>query len=186
MTTAEIDTIVAKLLDTRIEEIREALVSDNLLTSEIETCLITKCKALSLGLAVATPLEKTRKTQKKSEVFKYDKKDITTDNDCGIEREYDEIEGMPIYGWCKKTRDCVYYPRAGLLTKPPSYRWAGENWKAVLLERHDQQSVHGGDPDLALDDFTGTFPNSAIAQRQKNIAEWVASSSSEHVASPHE
>lgn len=180
MTTAEIDTIVAKLLDTRIEEIREALVSDNLLTSEIETCLITKCKALFLRTpVVATPPEKTRKTQKKSEVFKYDKKDITTDNDCGIEREYDEIEGMPIYGWCKKTRDCVYYPRAGLLTKPPSYRWAGENWKAVLLERHDQQSVHGGDPDLALDDFTGTFPNSAIAQRQKNIAEWVASSSSD-------
>ena len=115
-----------------------------------------------------------KKPRKKRETFKYDKKDITTDEDCTIEREYDEIDGKPIYGWDKKTRDCVYDSESGLLIKPPSYRWAGENWKAVLLERHEQQSVHGGDPDLALIDFTGVFPNSTIAQRQIDVDEWVS------------
>lgn len=176
MATTNVDTInaiVAKLFDLRLEEIREALVSENLMTPAIYTCLTTKCRALFLGSTVTTTQSKA---PRKRRVFMYDKKDVTTIDDCDIEREYHEIEGKPIYGWCKNSRDCVHDPKVGLLTKPPSYRWAGKKWRAVLLERYDQQSVHGGDPDLALDDFTGTFPNSAIAQRQKNIAEWVASS----------
>jgi hypothetical protein len=45
----------------------------------------------------------------------------------------------------------------------------------VLLERFTQQSDYGGDPDLELNDFTGTFQNSIINQRTSTLDKWLSS-----------
>ena len=120
-------------------------------------------------------------TKKKKKTFPYDKGDITTPSNCFEEREYDEIKGRVIYGWNKYTLSCVYKPKPGLLSKPPNYRWAGKNWKTVLLERFTQQSDYGGDPDLELNDFTGTFQNSIINQRTSTLDKWLSSETTDTI-----
>jgi len=97
---------------------------------------------------------------------------LTTSKDCNIEREYDENEGLPVYGWSIDTNDCIYEPTVGVLTDPPPYRSATGKWREVLLERFEQQSVHGGDLNLPIEDFTGVFHESTINKRSR-INDWV-------------
>ena len=81
-----------------------------------------------------------------------------------IEREFDELRGLPVYGWTKKQKQPQYKPKSGLITKPPKFRDAGSRWREVLLERFEQRSVHGSD-DTNLEDFDGTFHRAPIRLR---------------------
>lgn len=87
---------------------------------------------------------------------------LTTKNNKYIEREFDELLHEPVYGWTVKTRQPVYKPKQGIIRTPPIFKNAGSRWKKVLLHRFEQQSFYGGDDDLDLDDFDGTFHNSII------------------------
>jgi len=94
---------------------------------------------------------------------------ISTKENKHIEREFDEIEHKPVYGWTVKQRQPQYKPAVGLLIEPPIYETAGSRWKKVLEERFEQQSWYGGDDELNLNDFDGTFHNARVYRHLKNI-----------------
>jgi hypothetical protein len=91
---------------------------------------------------------------------------LTTNNNKHIEREFDELKNKPVYGWTVKQRQPQYKPAIGLLKKPPVYENAGSRWKKVLEERFEQQSWYGGNNNLNLNNFNGTFHKSRA--RTKN------------------
>lgn len=93
---------------------------------------------------------------------------LTTKHDYQLELEYDEILGLPVYGWSVKNNHPVYKPKIGVSKKRPKYQHAGKKWKDVLLERWTQRSSLGGD-DTKLDDFDGIFHESIIMKRFKAL-----------------